>query len=88
LVYGGCRERFEIAGVPPESGDAAEWVLAAREKGTMAKLRHSWKLLREFTRFAHENKAYWIIPLMLVLGMIAFVVVAGQSAAPLLYALF
>lgn len=54
----------------------------------MAKLRYGWRLLREFARFAHQNKAYWIIPLMLVLGMVAFVVVAGQSAAPLLYALF
>jgi hypothetical protein len=54
----------------------------------MAKLRHAWKLFREFTRFARENKVYWIIPLILVLGMIALVVVAGQSAAPLLYTLF
>jgi formate hydrogenlyase subunit 4 len=54
----------------------------------MAKLRHAWKLFREFTRFARENKVYWIIPLILVLGMIALVVVAGQSATPLLYTLF
>jgi hypothetical protein len=71
-----------------ESGNAFEWVLAAQEEGATVKLRHGWRLFREFARFAHQNKAYWIIPLMLVLGMIAFVVVAGQSAAPLLYALF
>jgi cytosine/uracil/thiamine/allantoin permease len=54
----------------------------------MAKLRHGWKLFRDFTRFARQNKIYWIIPLMLVLGLIALVVVAGQSAAPHLYTLF
>jgi hypothetical protein len=42
----------------------------------------------EFARFARDNKAYWIVPLMLVLGMAAFLIVAGQSAAPLIYALF
>lgn len=54
----------------------------------MARLRYSFRLFGEFVRFARDNKAYWIIPLMLVLGMTAFVIVAGQSAAPLVYALF
>lgn len=54
----------------------------------MSKFRYSFNLFGEFARFAHANKAYWIIPLILVLGLAAFVVVAGQSAAPLLYTLF
>jgi hypothetical protein len=54
----------------------------------MAKLSYSWKLFREFARFARDNKAYWIIPLVLFLGLAALVVVTGQSAAPLLYTLF
>ena len=54
----------------------------------MAKLGYSWKLLREIGGFARENKAYWIVPLAIVLGAAAFVIVAGQSAAPLLYTLF
>ena len=54
----------------------------------MAKLRYKFKILGEFARFARDNKAYWILPLVVVLGLAAFVIVAGQSAAPLLYTLF
>ena len=54
----------------------------------MAKLGYSGKLLMEFVRVARENRAYWVIPLMLILGLAAFVIVAGQTAAPLLYTLF
>jgi len=44
--------------------------------------------LAEFARFARANKAYWIIPLVLFLALAAFLIVGGQSAAPLLYTLF
>jgi hypothetical protein len=54
----------------------------------MAKLSYSFKLFAEFVRFARENKMYWIIPLVVFLGLATFVVVGGQSAAPLLYTLF
>jgi hypothetical protein len=58
------------------------------EVEAVPKVRHGGRLLMEFVRFAKENKAYWIVPLVLVLGMTAFLIVAGQSAAPLIYALF
>ena len=54
----------------------------------MAKIGHGAKVLREIVRFAVANKAYWLIPLMLVLGIAAFVVVASQGAAPLIYTLY
>jgi hypothetical protein len=54
----------------------------------MSRLGYSFRLLGEFWRFARENKAYWIVPLILVLGLAALLVVTGQSAAPLLYTLF
>lgn len=54
----------------------------------MARLSYSFKLLREFTGLAREKKAYWLVPLVILLGIAAFVVVAGQAAAPLLYTLF
>ena len=54
----------------------------------MAKIRHGAKVLREIMRFAAANKAYWLIPLILVLGIAAVVVVASQGAAPLIYTLF
>ncbi len=54
----------------------------------MTKLGHSGKLMREMVRFALANKAYWLIPLMLVLGIAAVVMVASQGAAPLIYTLY
>ena len=37
----------------------------------MATIGQSAKLLREIVRFAVANKVYWLIPLMLVLGIAA-----------------
>jgi hypothetical protein len=54
----------------------------------MSKLGYAGKLFAEFGRFARDNKAYWIIPLVLFLAVAAFMIVGGQSAAPLLYTLF
>jgi len=54
----------------------------------MAKISHGPKLLREFVRFAMANKAYWLIPLILALGIAAGLVVVFQGAAPLIYTLY
>jgi hypothetical protein len=54
----------------------------------MRKASYGWKLIGEFVRFARAHRAYWLIPLMLLLGLAALVVVAGQGATPLLYTLF
>lgn len=54
----------------------------------MSRLKASGKLFAEFVRFARANKVYWIIPLILFLGLAALVVVGGQTVAPLLYTLF
>jgi hypothetical protein len=54
----------------------------------MSKLGYSPKLLREFVRFARENKVYWIVPLAVVLGLFAMLTVASQVVAPLVYTLF
>ena len=54
----------------------------------MGKISYSFKLFVEFVRFAREHRAYWIVPLVVFLGLAALVVVGGQSAAPLLYTLF
>jgi len=54
----------------------------------MAKIGYSYKLLREFVGFARENRVYWIVPLVLVLGLTALLVVTGQTAAPMIYTLF
>jgi hypothetical protein len=54
----------------------------------MRKSGYGFKLIGEFIRFARANRTYWLIPLLIVLGIAGVVIVAGQSAAPLLYTLF
>ncbi len=54
----------------------------------MRKASYALKLFREFVRFAHENRMYWLIPLILMLAATALFIVVGQGAAPLLYTLF
>ncbi len=54
----------------------------------MGKLSYSGKLLGEFVGFAKAHKAYWIVPLALLLGLASVLIVAGQSIAPVLYTLF
>ena len=54
----------------------------------MAKIGYSGRLFMEFLRFARDNKVYWMVPLVILLGLVALVIVGGQSAAPLLYTLF
>ena len=54
----------------------------------MLKLRYAGKLLKEFFLFAREYKVYWIIPLVVTLGLLALLIFAGQSAAPFIYTLF
>jgi hypothetical protein len=54
----------------------------------MARGRYGLRLLRQFIGFARENRVYWLLPLLIVLGLAALVIVAGQGAAPLIYTLF
>jgi hypothetical protein len=54
----------------------------------MGKLAYTGKMLGEFWRFAQTNKVYWIIPLVVVLGLIAILIVASQTVAPFIYTLF
>lgn len=54
----------------------------------MSRFGYSYKLLGEFVRFARENKVYWIVPLVVVLGLFAVLTVASQVVAPLVYTLF
>ena len=54
----------------------------------MSRVGYSFKLLREFVGFARERRVYWIVPLVVILGVAAFLIVVGQSSAPLIYTLF
>ncbi len=54
----------------------------------MRMLKHLGRLLGEFFEFAWHNKAWWIIPIVLVLILLGGFIVVGQSAAPFIYTLF
>jgi hypothetical protein len=51
-------------------------------------MRYAGRLLGEFGRFAREKRVYWIVPLVILLGLAALLIVAGQASSPLLYTLF
>ena len=51
-------------------------------------LKYLWRLLKEFLGFAWHNKAWWIIPIVIVLLLMALLIVLGQTTAPFIYTLF
>ena len=52
-------------------------------------LKYLGRLLKELAGFAWQNKAWWMVPVVLVLLLLALLIVAGQGAAPaFIYTLF
>ena len=54
----------------------------------MAKIGYLGSLLRDVFLFARQSKVYWIVPFVLVLGLLILLVVTSQTAAPFIYTLF
>jgi len=54
----------------------------------MGKLGYVGSLLGEVWEFARQNKVYWIVPFVLILGLVVLLVVTSQAAAPFIYTLF
>lgn len=54
----------------------------------MRRLGYLGSLLGEIFQFARQNKVYWIVPFILVLGLVILLVVTSQSVAPFIYTLF
>jgi len=54
----------------------------------MRRLRYVGSVFGEIVQFARQNKVYWILPLVLVLGLVIVLVVTSQAAAPFIYTLF
>ena len=46
------------------------------------------RLLKEVGEFAWHNKAWWIVPIVLVILLLSLLVFVGQTAAPFIYTLF
>ena len=46
-------------------------------------------LVQEFLLFVRENKKWWLIPILLVFGLVSLLVMSGSTgAAPFVYTLF
>ncbi len=54
----------------------------------MRAVRYLGRLGREFVDFAWQNKAWWIVPIVLVLLLLGIFIVTGSSVAPFIYTLF
>jgi hypothetical protein len=54
----------------------------------MRRFGYLGSLIGEIIQFAKQNKVYWIVPFILVLGLVIALVVTSQAAAPFIYTLF
>lgn len=54
----------------------------------MGRLRYLGSFLGEIVQFARQNKVYWIVPFVLILGLVVVLVVTSQATAPFIYTLF
>ena len=48
---------------------------------------HQSKFIIVF-QFARQNKVYWIVPFVLILGLVVLLVFTSQATAPFIYTLF
>ena len=62
-------------------------VLEAYGKGLafMRFLRHLGILLKEFGQLAWHQKAWWLVPIVLVLLILALLIFTGAATAPYIY---
>ena len=54
----------------------------------MRKLSYLGTLFGEIWQFARQNKVYWIVPFVVILGIVIVLVVTSQATAPFIYTLF
>jgi hypothetical protein len=54
----------------------------------MRPLKNLMRLARELFGFARENKAWWIVPVVGVLLVVALFIVAVSTISPFIYSLF
>lgn len=52
------------------------------------KLVYAGRLFKDFVGFARQNRAWWIVPMVVVLVLAGLLVFAGQTGAPFIYTLF
>ncbi|MFP8880176.1 MAG: DUF5989 family protein [Myxococcota bacterium] len=54
----------------------------------MKRLAYRVRLVREFIAFAHQRRAYWLIPLVGLLAAAALLAAGSQAITPLIYTIF
>ncbi len=55
----------------------------------MLRIRHFGRLVGDFASYAVVNRVWWILPMMMLLGLLVVFITVGQAAAPYtLYTLF
>ena len=54
----------------------------------MNRLRFLAELLGEFGEFASANKAWWLVPVAVILLAVAGIISVGGGVTPLIYTLF
>ncbi len=54
----------------------------------MRALRSFGRLLKELWSFAREHKAWWIVPVVIVLLLVALLIVSVSTISPFIYSLF
>lgn len=54
----------------------------------MRRFGYLGSLFGEILQFAKQNKIYWIVPFILILGLVILLVVTSQATAPFIYTLF
>jgi hypothetical protein len=80
--------QFQVSGKTVTIGSLGGSREKRGERQVMRFLRHLGRLLKEFLGFAWHHKAWWIVPVVLVLLLVALLIVTGQTAAPFIYTLF
>jgi hypothetical protein len=54
----------------------------------MRALKNLSRLLRELWAFAREHKAWWIVPVVIILLLVTFLIVGVSTVSPFIYSLF
>jgi hypothetical protein len=54
----------------------------------MSAFRHLSRLLRDVCGFARAHKAWWIVPLVVLLLLVGALIVGVSSISPFIYSLF
>jgi hypothetical protein len=54
----------------------------------MRSLQSLARLLRELWAFAREHKAWWIVPIVVILLLVGLIIVSVSTISPFVYSLF